>query len=294
MFQQFVKQSQARVELALDYWLTIATDDSAKLMEAMRYSAMNGGKRVRALLAFAAAEAIGETERETLDAVACAIECLHAYSLIHDDLPAMDDDNLRRGRPSCHIAFGEASAILAGDALQAQAFAILSDDQLNVSDNTKVRLVNELARASGSQGMVLGQAIDLNAVDQALALAQLETMHKLKTGALIRASVRMGAMVAATDEDQMTQLTRFAEFTGLAFQVQDDVLDVTADTQTLGKPQGADAALNKPTFVTLLGLEQAKHYAQSLHRQALDALANFDYRADNLRHISGFIVNRVS
>ncbi len=292
MFQQFIKHSQARVELALDHWLSPSQFDQVKLMEAMRYSAMNGGKRVRSLLAIAAAESLQDSDSEILDAIVCAIECVHAYSLIHDDLPAMDDDDLRRGRPSCHIAYGEANAILAGDALQAEAFRILSHPSLNLDDFTRVQLIRELAEAAGSQGMVLGQAIDLNAVDRDLTLADLETMHRLKTGALINASVRMGAWAGGADEAALASLSRYAELVGLAFQVQDDVLDVTVDTQTLGKTQGADAARNKPTFVSLLGLEQAKAYAQELHRQALDALATFDYRADNLRHISGYIVNR--
>lgn len=292
MFQQFLKTSQARVELALEERLTPCSDDSARLMEAMRYSVLNGGKRVRALLAYAAAQAVGDPNQDTLDALACAIECIHGYSLIHDDLPAMDDDELRRGRPSCHIAFGEATAILAGDALQAEAFRILSDPDLALSSDIKVQLVQELALASGAHGMVLGQAVDLNAVSQSLTQPALETMHQLKTGALIVASVRIGALAAGANRHQLQQLDLFARCVGLSFQVKDDVLDVTADTQTLGKPQGADADMNKPTFVSLLGLEQAQQYSQSLHHQALDALASFDYRADNLRHISGYIVNR--
>ncbi len=292
MFQQFLKQSQARVELALDQWLQKSPLDNTPLMTAMRYSALDGGKRVRSLLAFATAETLADAPRELLDGIAAAIECIHAYSLIHDDLPAMDDDDLRRGRPSCHIAFGEANAILAGDALQSEAFTILSSPELPLADAARCAVIRELALASGSQGMVLGQAIDLSAVDQQLTQAQLETMHSLKTGALIRASVRMAALAVDASSEQLAQLTLFAEKVGLAFQVQDDVLDVTADTATLGKPQGADAALNKPTFVSLLGLADAQKYAQSLHQQALAALANFDYRADNLRHISGFIVNR--
>lgn len=278
--------------MALDQWLQAATDDNAKLTEAMRYSAMNGGKRVRSLLAFASAEACGEPARDSLDAIACAIECIHAYSLIHDDLPAMDDDDLRRGKASCHIAYGEANAILAGDALQAEAFRILTAPELALASEIKVQLVQELALASGSQGMVLGQAVDLNAVSQTLSQSQLETMHRLKTGALIRAAVRMGAVATGANDTELAQLTQYAQCVGLAFQVKDDVLDVTADTSTLGKPQGADADMNKPTFVSLLGLKEAERYAQSLHRQALDVLAGFDYRADNLRHISGYIVNR--
>jgi len=294
VFQQFLKTSQARVELALDHWLQAATEDNAQLMAAMRYSALNGGKRVRALLAFASAEAAGGEPSDSLDAVACAIECIHAYSLIHDDLPAMDDDDLRRGKPSCHIAFGEAAAILAGDALQAEAFRILSHANLNLTGSVRVQLVQELALASGSHGMVLGQAVDLNAVSQTLTQEALETMHRLKTGALISAAVRMGGIAAGCSEQQLTHLSDYARCVGLAFQVKDDVLDVTTDSDTLGKPQGADAERNKPTFVSLLGLSAAEDYAQALHRQALTILGSFDYRADNLRHISGYIVNRAN
>lgn len=292
MFQQFLKHSRARVELALDTWLPALASDTTQLTSAMRYSACGGGKRVRAILTYASAEAIGQEASESLDAVASALECVHAYSLIHDDLPSMDDDDLRRGRPSCHIAYGEAIAILAGDALQTHAFEILSHSNLALTDSIKLRLVNELALSSGAQGMVLGQAIDLSAVDQSLTQTDLEQMHSCKTGALIRASIRMGAIVASANENQLASLTRYAEFIGLAFQVQDDVLDVISDTDTLGKPKGADEAMNKPTFVSLLGLESAQKFAKNLHHQALDSLSDFDYRADNLRHLSGYIVSR--
>lgn len=292
MFSQFLQHSQARIELALDHWLQADPSAPSELHQAMRYSACEGGKRVRALLVFAAAEAVSDVDRDLLDAVASAVECLHAYSLIHDDLPAMDDDELRRGRPSCHIAFGEATAILAGDALQAKAFEILTHCELDLKDHQRVELVRALALASGDRGMVLGQSIDLNAVAQTLDQAQLEQMHRLKTGALIAAAVRMGAITAGASSSQIQALEEYAQCVGLAFQVQDDVLDVTADTETLGKPQGADAEAAKPTFVSLLGLAQARKYAQQLHEQALRHLQVFDYRADNLRHISGFVVNR--
>ncbi len=292
MFQQFLKQSRTRVELALDTWLPALSSDTTQLTPAMRYSACGGGKRVRAILAYASAESLGREASEELDAVAAALECIHAYSLIHDDLPSMDDDDLRRGRPSCHIAHGEAIAILAGDALQTQAFQILSDDQLTLEASIKVELIKELSVSSGAQGMVLGQAIDLSSVDQSLNQTDLENMHRCKTGALIRASIRMGAIVASANERQLTALTKYSELIGLAFQVQDDVLDVTSETDVLGKPKGADEAMNKPTFVSLLGLEQAQKFAKNLHHQALDSLSDFDYRADNLRHLSGYIVNR--
>lgn len=279
----------------MQHWLQAHTDDSADLMAAMRYSALNGGKRVRAMLVYGAAQAVAgqpTATDNTLDAVACALECLHAYSLIHDDLPAMDDDDLRRGKPSCHIAFNEAVAILAGDALQTQAFAILSSSALDLSAECQLRLVQELAQAAGAAGMVLGQAIDLAAVAHQLSQAELETMHRLKTGALIAASVRMGALAAGASDAQLAALEVYAACVGLAFQVQDDVLDVTADTATLGKPQGADAALDKPTFVTLMGLDEAKRYAELLHQQALAAISEFDQRADSLRSLSDYVIRR--
>lgn len=292
MFQQFLKTSRARVERALDIWLPATTQDDTQLISAMRYSACGGGKRVRAVLTYASAEAFGFDNEDALDAIAASLECVHAYSLIHDDLPSMDDDDLRRGKPSCHIAFGEAIAILAGDALQTRAFEILTSPELDIAPELKVRLVQELANASGASGMVIGQAIDLTATNRTLTQPQLERMHSCKTGALISAAVRMGAIVAGANDEQLANLSRYAQTVGLAFQVQDDVLDVTTETSVLGKPKGADAALNKPTFVSLLGLEAAQSFAKELHNQALNSLSSFDYRADHLRNLSGYIVNR--
>ena len=226
-----------------------------------------------------------------IDNVACALEAIHAYSLVHDDLPAMDDDDLRRGQPTCHIAYDEATAILAGDALQALAFELLAIAP-GLAPELTVQLLRELARAAGAAGMVAGQAIDLAAVDTQLNLAELENMHAHKTGALIRASVIMGALTAGASKTQLAALTRYAEAVGLAFQVQDDILDVTADTETLGKRQGADEALNKPTYVSLLGLEAAKTKALELHRTALVALAEFGGSADQLRALSAYTVQR--
>lgn len=263
-----------------------------RLLQAMRYSLLNGGKRVRPALVFAAAAAAGGDTRATaLERIAAALEMIHAYSLIHDDLPAMDDDDLRRGQPTCHRAFDEATAILAGDALQARAFELLTD--LPDTDATvALTLLRQLALASGSQGMVGGQAIDLGAVDRHVSLPHLEQIHRLKTGALIRAAVGMGALFAGASDAQQRQLDRYAEAIGLAFQVQDDILDIEGDTATIGKTRGADQARNKPTYPSLLGLEGAHDMALGLHRQAVNALAGFDQRADTLRALSGYIIDR--
>ncbi len=289
-FTQFANLCRARVDSALDQYLPLANDPT-QLRAAMRYSLFNGGKRVRPTLAYAAALAIQtDTDLTFIDPVAAALECLHSYSLVHDDLPAMDDDDLRRGKPTCHIAFNEATAILAGDGLQALAFNLLTTTDLDAT--TQIKLIRQLALGSGAEGMVLGQAIDLAAVDHQLNLAQLETMHRYKTGALIRASVAMGAICAGADDKQLTALDNYAAAIGLAFQVQDDILDVTSDTATLGKQQGADIARNKPTYVSLLGLDAAKAKAAELHRQALDALGEFGVSAAPLRQLASYIVER--
>ena len=294
-FSQFVAECRQRVDLALRNLLPTTKDNGERLREAMRYSLFNGGKRIRPILAYASGLAVSHslttTQQASLDTVACAIECIHAYSLVHDDLPAMDDDDLRRGKPTCHIAFDEATAILAGDALQTLAFDLLSNAG-QLDDTRRIALLQQLTRASGMHGMVLGQAIDLAAVNHQLDLAQLETMHRHKTGALISASVAMGAIVCGADEAQMAALSTYAASIGLAFQVQDDILDVTTDTATLGKQQGADIARNKPTYVSLLGLDNARIKAQELHQQALLALADFDDRAQPLRALSAYIIER--
>lgn len=289
-FTEFAQGCRQRVDAALEQLFPLG-DDPTQLRAAMRYSLFNGGKRVRPTLAYAAAEAISpQLPIAALDPVAAALECLHSYSLVHDDLPAMDDDDLRRGKPTCHIAFNEATAILAGDGLQTLAFELLC--QAPASAETRLRLVQALAQASGVQGMVLGQAIDLAAVDQQLSLQQLETMHRHKTGALIRASVAMGALMAGASEAQLAALDQYAAAIGLAFQVQDDILDVTADTHTLGKQQGADIARNKPTYVSLLGLDAARHKARDLHQQARAALADFGDSALRLHQLADYIVER--
>jgi len=260
----------------------------------MRYACLGGGKRVRAVLVYAAGETLG-VPRESLRAPACAVEIIHAYSLVHDDLPAMDDDDLRRGRPTCHKAYDVATALLVGDALQALAFDILanSDDRL-LSASQKLNMCSVLAHASGSQGMAGGQAIDLASVGQPMDLPALESMHRLKTGALIRASVRLGAIAGnQVQASELEALEHYAGCIGLAFQIRDDVLDVEGTTETLGKQQGADQALNKPTYPALLGLEESKTRARALHEQAVAALEIFGRRADFLRMLADFIVSRM-
>ena len=294
-FSQFVADCRHRVDSALQNLLPVTMGAGERLRDAMRYSLFNGGKRVRPILVYASGLAVGgalsPAQQASLDTIACALECIHAYSLVHDDLPAMDDDDLRRGKPTCHIAFDEATAILAGDALQNLAFELLSETP-HLDDACKITLLQQLTRASGVRGMVLGQAIDLAAVNHQLDLTQLETMHRHKTGALISASVAMGAIACGADEPRLHALGTYAAAIGLAFQVQDDILDVITDTATLGKQQGADIARNKPTYVSLLGLDNARAKARELHQQALAALTEFDQRAEPLRALSAYIIER--
>lgn len=289
-----VRELQARVEGVLERWMPSAQVHPALLHEAMRYAVLGGGKRIRPLIAYAAGEAVGAPESR-LDGPAAAVELIHVYSLIHDDLPAMDDDDLRRGKPTCHKAFDEATAILAGDAIQALAFYILAHDPAMTPDpGARLRMIETLAQAAGSRGMAGGQAIDLASVGRELDIAELEDMHIHKTGALIRASALLGALSAPeVDEAVLEQLDRYAKLIGLAFQIRDDILDVEGDTQTLGKTRGADQALNKPTYPSILGLEASKQQARDLHDQALEALAGLDGRADLLRWIAGYIVTRI-
>jgi len=286
-----MQQRQHRIESALDDRLSDhGSHTSAQLLSAMRYSTLNGGKRLRALLVYATGEAL-DADLTALDAPASAVEMIHAYSLVHDDMPMMDDDDLRRGRPTCHKAYDDATALLVGDALQSLAFESLCDEALTPVQQSQ--MVKTLAQRSGLVGMAGGQAIDLESVGKELNLSSLQTMHELKTGALIRASVRLGAL-ASTDVDdlKLAKLDHYACCIGLAFQVQDDVLDVIADTDTLGKTQGADIALNKPTYPALMGLEQAQQKAHDLIEQAqaqLDDLAN-DTHA--LSALAQFVVQR--
>ncbi|TWI52422.1 geranylgeranyl diphosphate synthase type II [Pseudomonas duriflava] len=290
MIAAYQARSQARVDAALEALFTPPRAELARLYEAMRYSVMGNGKRIRPLLVYAACEALGGDPVRANQA-ACAVELIHAYSLVHDDLPAMDDDDLRRGRPTTHKAYDEACAILAGDALQTLAFDILA--QAPQSAETRLEMIRVLTWASGPAGMVGGQAIDLESVGRHIDQGALETMHRHKTGALIEASVRLGALASghATFE-QSDALGLYARAIGLAFQVQDDVLDIESDTATLGKRQGADEARNKPTYPALLGLEEAKRYAQALCEQALHALEGFGESADPLRALAFYIVQR--
>ncbi|CCG94292.1 farnesyl-diphosphate synthase [Marinobacter nauticus] len=288
--EAYLDQCRQQVDRELDRCLARHAT-SERLQETMRYSVLGGGKRVRPALCMAAARAMGSDESTAL-APACALELIHAYSLVHDDLPAMDDDDLRRGRPTAHIAFDEASAILAGDALQTLAFALLSDAPA-LSDRQRVTMISELARASGHQGMVGGQAIDLESVGRQLSVAQLEAMHRHKTGALIEASVRLGALTSETvTECQLSNLTDYASALGLAFQVQDDLLDIEGDTEVIGKRQGSDAARAKPTYPALLGIEGARQHLARLLDEALSALESFDSEADTLRAMADYVVAR--
>ena len=260
--------------------------------EAARYALTNGGKRIRAILVYAAHDAVEyNSGKANPDPVACAIELIHTYSLVHDDLPAMDDDDLRRGQPSCHKAYDEATAILVGDGLQARAFELLADAE-GFSASQRVAMIKTLAAASGLHGMVGGQAIDTAATGTDMILDQLQAMHALKTGALIRAALAMGGIAAGASEEQLAALDLYGTHIGLAFQVVDDILDVEGDTATLGKTQGKDGDANKPTYVKLMGLEGAKAEAQRLLAAALAALEGFGDSADHLRDLAIYIVER--
>lgn len=295
MFAAYQQRSQQRVDAALERLFQAPASDLERLYAAMRYSVINGGKRVRPLLVYAACESLGGDLAQA-DGAACAVELIHAYSLVHDDLPAMDDDDLRRGQPTTHIAFDEACAILAGDALQSLAFEVLGSDAGNPADAAlRLRMLATLSRAAGPAGMVGGQAIDLAAVGIKIDQQALERMHRHKTGALIEASVVLGAMASGkASAIQLNALQQYAQAIGLAFQVQDDILDVESDTATLGKTQGKDEANDKPTYPALLGLEAAKAYALELRDQAIAALRDFDERAEPLRQLAEFIVARRS
>ncbi len=268
-FDQWATVHRARVEAALTRWTPASELSSGRLLEAMRYSATGGGKRLRALLAYASAEAIGASA-ELADHAAVAVEMIHTYSLIHDDMPCMDNDDLRRGKPTSHVMFGEATAMLAGDALQPLAFAVLLGAPATATG--VVAATHELAEASGAYGMAGGQAIDLANVGRPMTLTALEEMHAMKTGAMFEAAVVIPALLAEEDETTLAALTHYAQKIGLTFQVVDDVLDATADNATLGKTAGKDAANDKPTFVSLMGIEAATQYAQRLTGEAINAL----------------------
>ncbi len=288
--EDFLESCRTLVDAELDRCI----DQSAasdRLQDAMRYSVLGGGKRIRPALCLAAARAVGQESGHAL-APACAVELIHAYSLIHDDLPAMDDDELRRGRPTTHIAFDEAIAILAGDALQALAFGLLATGS-GLAGEARLAMVQELAKAAGHRGMVGGQAIDLESVGKTLTLAELETMHRHKTGALIEASVRMGALSAErVQPGALEALATYARVLGLAFQVQDDLLDIEGSTDVIGKPQGSDVARSKPTYPALLGLDGARRHLTELLRTAKASLEPFGPEADPLRAMADYVVAR--
>ena len=287
---------QERVEHVIEAALPIQVPNY--LTEAMRYSILGGGKRIRAILVYATGEAL-KLNIETLDSAAAAIEMLHAYSLVHDDLPCMDDDDLRRGKATTHIAYDEATAVLAGDALQTSAFELLSTPINSICAENQLKILNTLATASGVNGMVKGQAIDLAAVGKTITEDQLEVMHLNKTGALIKASVLMASyctelVSSAEAEERREKLSDYALAIGLAFQVQDDILDIQSDTETLGKQQGADIAAGKPTYPSIMGMDAAKEKLFKLHDKALSSLKGFEQEADLLREIADFIVKRIA
>ncbi len=302
--REFLSNIQARTNSVLDKVLPAADLAPQRLHQAMRYSALNPGKRIRPALVYATGEMLA-AEPENLDVAAVAVELIHAYSLIHDDLPCMDDDDLRRGIPTCHIKFDEATAVLAGDALQTLAFELLSQPtglnqakqtiKFNLSDHQKLLMLHELTKASGSLGMGGGQAIDLEMTNTKSDLVTLESMHQMKTGALINASVRMG-FIASDCQDQviLTHLDTYSHCLGLAFQIRDDILDIESDTETLGKPQGSDLEKNKLTFPSLLGMDGAKQRAAELVERALEALDRIPLNSDKLSNFANFILTRNS
>jgi geranylgeranyl diphosphate synthase type II len=294
-FKTRVPDYTARIEKVLDRWLPPAEKRPERLHSAMRYAVLGGGKRMRPLLIYATGETLGVSP-EKLDGPAAAVEIIHAYSLIHDDLPAMDDDDLRRGRPTCHIAYDEATAILAGDALQVLAFQIMAEDKsMTAQPAARVEMLRTVATASGSAGMAGGQAMDLAAAGKSLDLAELELMHIYKTGALIRASVLLAAQSAGgLAADKLTALDRYAKCVGLAFQIQDDILDVEGETAKLGKQAGADSARNKPTYPSILGLEKSRTRALALRDDAVTVLGPFGEAAGPLIWLANYIVERES
>jgi farnesyl diphosphate synthase len=277
-----------RAEQALDRVLPAEDRSPPELHRAMRYAVLGGGKRLRPLLVYAAGHALG-CDGPGLDAPACAVELIHAYSLVHDDLPAMDDDALRRGRPTCHVVFGEAMAILAGDALQALAFEILARDH---GDAAGIAMLRALGTACGAEGMAGGQALDLAAVGRRLDLAELEHMHACKTGALIRAAVRLGALAAGADDDALATLDRYAAAVGLAFQVRDDILDVEGESGVIGKTAGKDAAADKPTFSSIIGLDASRARLAELVDEALQAIAPLGAPAAWLEELARYAAHR--
>ena len=288
-----IEHFQARINSFLEDKINSLEKNDLKLHEAMHYGLLLGGKRMRPYLVYTTGLALN-VELDDLDGIAGALECIHAYSLLHDDLPAMDDDDLRRGQPTCHKAFDEATAILAGDALQTLAFDILANHAFSPQAKTvQVPLIQSLVAASGYQGMCGGQALDLSATNQVISLEELEQLHQLKTGALLKAAVTMPALVASDISiEQRQKLELFANAVGLAYQVQDDIIDITSSQEELGKPAGSDVDANKSTYPALLGLPGAQQKAQDLLQQALQALDALPYNMQNLKAFAQFIVNR--
>ncbi|MGS0680501.1 (2E,6E)-farnesyl diphosphate synthase [Shewanella sp. 125m-7] len=291
MLVESLKRYQQRSNQQLELRIDALEDIDPQLKAAMKHGALIGGKRIRPFLVYAIGEMLG-VKLTTLDSCAAAVECIHAYSLIHDDLPAMDDDALRRGQPTVHIAFDEATAILAGDALQALAFEIISDPIENITPSQNLAMVKALANASGYSGMCGGQAMDLSATNKQIELATLIKLHKLKTGALIRCAVELSIIAAKIDDQERLALLDFADAIGLAFQVQDDVLDIIASTEELGKPQGSDTDSNKSTYPKLLGLKGAQETASSLIEDALSALAKLPYNSQLIAEFARYIIER--
>ncbi|PQJ63237.1 (2E,6E)-farnesyl diphosphate synthase [Vibrio jasicida] len=291
--QETLTSYQQRNNQQLNQWLEQLPHQEQPLIQAMKYGLLLGGKRVRPFLVYITGQMLG-CEPEDLDTPASAIECIHAYSLIHDDLPAMDDDDLRRGQPTCHIKFDEATAILTGDALQTLAFTILAEGELNPNaESHRIKMVQALAQSSGANGMCVGQALDLGAENRRVSLAELEEIHRNKTGALINCAVKLGALAAGDKGlDVMPHLERYSKAIGLAFQVQDDILDIISDTETLGKPQGSDQELNKSTYPSLLGLEGAMEKAHTLLQEALQALEAIPYNTQLLEEFARYVIER--
>ncbi|SCY75953.1 farnesyl-diphosphate synthase [Nitrosospira sp. Nl5] len=291
-FQDWAKSRQVRIETSLQTLLPATNIAPVRLHDAMRYTVLGGGKRVRPLLAFAAGE-LSQADEERVTIAAAAVELIHAYSLVHDDLPCMDDDVLRRGKPTCHVEYDEAIALLAGDSLQSLAFQLLAEYRLADTPQMQLEMVKRLAQAAGSRGMAGGQAVDLASVGKTLSLPELEFMHIHKTGALIRAAVMLGACCGSgLNEGQLTSLDHFAKCIGLAFQVVDDVLDAEATTATLGKTAGKDAENNKPTYVSILGSTRAHELAEELRSDAYQSLEVFGATAERLRQVTDFIIDR--
>lgn len=288
-----IEACQSRLNGLLNDWLPTEDTEPTKLHQAMRYSSLNAGKRLRPLIVYLVGDALGVKQTD-LDASAVAVECIHVYSLIHDDLPAMDDDDLRRGKPTCHIAFDEATAILAGDALQTIGFDILCRFPLSPEvESERIKLLQILTHASGSLGMGGGQMIDLIATDSILNLEQLKAMHRMKTGALISACVKMAVTTSQIqDSETISAFERYADRIGLAFQVKDDILDIEGDTDVIGKPTGSDEELNKSTFPALMGLDSAKHYAEQLIDEALLSLEQIPYNTEALEALARYTIER--